>query len=798
MRKIILRVCLSLAAIIFVAFLAVWISSPFVVRYLANEALAPMQVKLGNGSRVVVNPFLSQVTVSNVKLLNDSNDVMASLGHAKVGISPWRLVFRQIYLSEFEFAQLDVNISYLNDVLMVAGMALTSTEGEPAAEFENNAAEPSSEPQASSESSAFSVRLPEGTLQQFDFNFQYENQPIRITIDEFNVDDVTTSVAQQSGAVQMRGSLNGAPFLIFTDFETVQGTGDVTLEFALSEFDFESVQPILSDLGVSLSGLFSVSANTNIQFNDLNYALRASSIELAWAELVAEYPPWLINNTGFELSFNDVFLSAENDVTTVAASLAMLVENFEVALEATDNQLVSIGELAIPVVDIAYGEQAQIEIESITFNDVIAMTNRQTEYASRPPVLSFNSLQIQELLLTETSSDVASVFLDGLAATIELDDSATLVGMTDLDALTADASVTESAETSSQAEASSAEEFTLKLGEFNLLTPAVISVLDESVTPAFEKKIAINEFHVGEVNSENSGWQTPIRMTANTDEFDSIVLNATVQPFAEKLNAQAELALTEFALPPVSPYVSNALALDVKSGQLTTELNLTIVDDELDGATDLFIQAFKLGSTETEGTEVVASGSAISLNAALNMLKDNDDNLELRIPISGDVSDPSFGVQNFIALVLKKAAMQQAKSFLLNAMVPYAKVVSISLSGAEELLKVRFEPLEFLPADSELPQAQMEYVNQLTLYLQEEENLTVKLCPVATPEELGLDAELLDDEQRTRLTSLADQRHSALKSFLVEQGIESARLVACLAEIDDEEAGVGRVEIQAI
>ena len=185
------------------------------------------------------------------------------------------------------------------------------------------------------------------------------------------------------------------------------------------------------------------------------------------------------------------------------------------------------------------------------------------------------------------------------------------------------------------------------------------------------------------------------------------------------------------------------------------------------------------------------------LNAALGMLKDDKGNIDLDVPMRGNVAEPSFGIESFLHLILKKAAMSQAQSYLMNTFVPYASVVSVAMSGVDYLLKITFEPLTFDVKESKLKDSNIQFLNELALLMLDTPDLQVKTCSVVTYADLGLaDGEVLNEQQKTQLKSLGDARQNNLKRFLVDEGIASNRILYCAPELDSDKNAVPRIELK--
>jgi len=267
----------------------------------------------------------------------------------------------------------------------------------------------------------------------------------------------------------------------------------------------------------------------------------------------------------------------------------------------------------------------------------------------------------------------------------------------------------------------------------------------------------------------------------------------------------------------------------------------SINEDNLFSDANILMRSAKFGASEKrEGANIIGK-TAIPLNVALGMLRDKNDNITLEIPINGDVYDPSFGLKSIVGLVVKKVVMAKAKSYLINAFVPYAKVVKVALSAGSMALKVRFADLEYTPGQTQISETQSEFVEQIINLLTDKKNVIIRICPVATkadlvnytevitaeiPEIELIDAENIQesinstdqnkieitqldeivefiipqgpisDAQFEYLLSVAVLRAEAFKAKLVLEGkIESTRLLLCSPEYDEKGKDGPRLEL---
>ena len=313
-----------------------------------------------------------------------------------------------------------------------------------------------------------------------------------------------------------------------------------------------------------------------------------------------------------------------------------------------------------------------------------------------------------------------------------------------------------------------------------------------------EQSLLLQELGIGPIETASVDSETHFSLKAKDANYLDLNLSGSLQPFAEKVNGVIEGKVNEVSLPLVSPYLHDALGFGLKSGQIDVELDVKVAQDQLAGASNLHIRGLEMNASKEQTQSTIKDGQAMPLNMALNMLKDGQGNIELDIPVSGDISDPSFGLNSFFALVIKKAIMLQAKNYLINTFVPYANVVTVVMSGAEHLLKVRLEPLTFEPGDAQISKAQSTYLSELSNLLKDKPELQIKTCAVSAKSDLKLESNQQVDESGFKtLRKLSEQRQQNLKRYLVESaGIASSRVLFCEPEFDEGAGTTPRIELK--
>jgi len=341
---------------------------------------------------------------------------------------------------------------------------------------------------------------------------------------------------------------------------------------------------------------------------------------------------------------------------------------------------------------------------------------------------------------------------------------------------------------------------TFSLGEFSVINDSQFSFVDESVQPAYERTVFIDTFTIGALTNSGAGKElpTPIDIAGRSNKYAHFNFQGFTKPFASTVEHHLAGSLKELSLPAISSYMKEALQLELKTGQLGTDVDLTITGEELDGEIVILLQGLETAIANTDEVDSLIDQGALPLNIAIGMLKDSKGDVELGVPLSGKLSDPQFGVSSIMTLISQKAIWMATQDYLMTTFVPYANIVSMTMSVGEFVFKLRFDDLPYQPAQISPDANQQAYLTDFIALLHDKADTRVNLCAVSTTTDIGKasGAMVTDKAAIQRLKNIADQRAQALKAYLVEQGkIDSSRLLLCAPQIDSSDAATPRVVI---
>jgi len=368
----------------------------------------------------------------------------------------------------------------------------------------------------------------------------------------------------------------------------------------------------------------------------------------------------------------------------------------------------------------------------------------------------------------------------------------------------------------------------IQIGNVQIVGDSVVHFIDETVSPTFRTGIRLVKARVTDVNSQKPDQASPIMLEAESRKYTRLKLQGSVQPFGKRISLDLTSKIRAVEMPPLSPYAVEMLGYNLISGEMDADIDLKITAGKMAGEGylklhDLFVEAVDPKKMKSE------AGHPIPLESALKVLRDNDNDIHLKIPISGDVSDPQFSVSDAINQALIKGLTFGTLSYLKYALGPYGLAISIAQLGVKygtkALTGIRLKPVEFQSGSSEPDDAALEYVEKVAKIMKEKKDMRIRLCGWATESDRAGSREALEipptasgeapSEKKTasdggggtpaksrsplsdeEMLALAEQRADRIEDILVSQhGIKSERIFICKPEIDKNPAATPRVDI---
>jgi hypothetical protein len=470
--------------------------------------------------------------------------------------------------------------------------------------------------------------------------------------------------------------------------------------------------------------------------------------------------------------------------------------------KASDSQYhraVSLGQLDV---DKAILSEQQQQLAGITLSNLGLLSDFASKKDLQSPLVSLAKLTVDDVTAGEaiTVGEVILSGFDGLL-TYEPKSGVNLANWLYADETAGDEKSIESSPTKSKPSKA------ISIKRLALIDEANLTVVDNTLdTPQTHH---LSKLHVDIKPLVLTPTSPPpaaaIDFSAQIEQSGLLSLKGTVQPAAQALSMDLAGQLKHLATPHYSAYSAKHIGYRIDQGQLGIDYTIKIDNNQIDSQFEVLLRKFELAKLQQHEKSPDNSELGIPLPLALDLLRDSDDNIELSIPIKGDLNEPNFSIAGIISTVTFKAL----KTAVLYSYSPLS-VLSIAGGLVDLATALRFKSVEFTVGATTLDangQAQLDKVGSV---LGKKAKIDLVLCanaslldlpPEVTPpvdekaaknvtvtkwdentvnKAVKVTLDSLNDEQRKGLLAIADQRQQATKAYLTQQHkIAGHRLLLC-------------------
>ncbi|MBY0266348.1 MAG: DUF748 domain-containing protein [Burkholderiales bacterium] len=143
--------------------------------------------------------------------------------------------------------------------------------------------------------------------------------------------------------------------------------------------------------------------------------------------------------------------------------------------------------------------------------------------------------------------------------------------------------------------------------------------------------------------SSSPDSRASLRLEGGIADYGLARAEGTIQPFAPKKFTDILVNFRNVELTPMTPYTATFAGRRIASGKLSLDLQYKVDNSKLAGNNKLLLDKFTLG-------ERVESPTAVSLplDLAIALLTDGKGQIDLALPVSGDVDSPEFSYGHLI------------------------------------------------------------------------------------------------------------------------------------------------------
>lgn len=340
---------------------------------------------------------------------------------------------------------------------------------------------------------------------------------------------------------------------------------------------------------------------------------------------------------------------------------------------------------------------------------------------------------------------------------------------------------------------------------------------DVSVEPTF--RMALQDFGLVLKGLDSAKPDSPaqLEISGAIGEFSTVDAAGTVSPFADPASTDMKIELENVNLPPLSVYSARYLGYRLDTGELDAAIDLKVSGTDLTAASDLHIRQLTLDLEQNRELEALRKELGIPIETGLDLLRDSDGDINLAVPVSGELGNPQFDFSDAINQAMGSAM----KSAVLTILFPLGAVIAATEGGGAS---IKLDPVAFQPGTAEMASGGRELLAKAAEFLGGKKGFPLRLCGYSVPEDATAlaaqssaaqtESKPADEEEGAEqpaatvpvapaasevsdvaLDNLASERAIRVKGLLIDEfGIDPKRLLLCRPRVDTG-AAMPRVEI---
>jgi hypothetical protein len=210
------------------------------------------------------------------------------------------------------------------------------------------------------------------------------------------------------------------------------------------------------------------------------------------------------------------------------------------------------------------------------------------------------------------------------------------------------------------------------------LSKGHVNFTDKSIDPTYAADLVEIEGSVSGLSSKETEL-ADVNLSGKLNNFAPLDITGKVNPLIEDLHADLKIAFRNVELSPMTPYTGKYVGYTVQKGKLSLDLEYHIDQRKLDSQNKVFLDQFTFGN-KVESPD--ATGLPVKLGVSL--LKNRDGEIDLDLPVSGELDDPEFSVGSIILKMIKNLLVKAATS-------PFSLLGAAFGGGGEELSALEFD-----------------------------------------------------------------------------------------------------------
>jgi hypothetical protein len=653
---------------------------------------------------------------------------------------------------------------------------------------------------------------------------------LKLTVDKATMTKLASWDKEQAARMELTGKINDGTVKLEADFFPFAAQPSASGSLELADVSLPDIAELIAPYLMGLQGTLSMKSRLSIQQKkdkSIRFSqqgkiwLRQVKIPLQGAKLATDSAEKELNlHVGECVWEGQLDYGKENQPTLLQATGDLGLR--QVYMDDVKRKLKVIGMSELTLKNLSAQNLNQVKVPEVQVEQLNVLQRLQDnlQAGDDPSLFSASGATLQDVELAEARElSIESIELSGMSSLLRRDLQGTWQPIGGMFLPVKEGKRSERDKHK--------HPVVIKIGQVRIADQGEFNFEDRGVSPPFKTSVTISEASLTGLDSGKPEQSSTMSLVGKIGEYTDVSIQGTLTPFTERLGLDLVAKIDDFDLPSLSPYMVQLIGYKVKSGHVDADIELRSLQGDLEGKSKFKISNVEVSPADAEIMESFERQLRVPLPTALAVLKDSKNKIKLKVPITGNITDPTFNFTDAFNQALVKGMTKAAVSYLKYIFQPYGTmmtVVELGIMAGTKITALRLDPVFFDPGSETISEDAHPYLERVGELLKTRPEILIKVCGLATEADKGDQKEtsgkkgpaqptavdgspdapevetypeqlqpLSADEQ---LGGLAKQRAAGIKEYLVKNhGIEDDRLLVCLPEYDAREKATPRVEL---
>ncbi len=209
------------------------------------------------------------------------------------------------------------------------------------------------------------------------------------------------------------------------------------------------------------------------------------------------------------------------------------------------------------------------------------------------------------------------------------------------------------------------------------LQGGTINFTDRHIEPNYTANLLEIGGRISGLSSEENKF-ADVDLKGKLENYAPLEITGKINPLRDDLFVDLNADFKDMDLSPVSPYSGKYAGYTIQKGRLALKLKYLIVKKKLDAQNNILLDQFTFGD-KVESPDA----TKLPVKFAVALLKNRKGEINLDIPVSGNIDDPQFSLGRIIVKIIVNLLVKAATS-------PF-KLLGALFGHGEELSYVQFD-----------------------------------------------------------------------------------------------------------